>query len=433
MKVLLENIRSFYGRHEIQLTPLTILVGENSAGKSTFLALANHVLNGSFIALTPKLNSAPYELGNFNTICSKQRSRKGAKIHTFALGYKTFIQDQEVHALAHFGNSHGVPTLETLSWRIPENVSLTTKVYEQKYQGTVTLHDKEQTETAYDFLADLRKYPAAVVNTLPLGMLTLMSINAKEQKDKTGIPSEHTRRIFEALTMAMSHRENTVCMAPVRSKPKRTYDESIDAFNPEGDHVPYTLARLDAVHDDEAVKIETAINEFGSESGLFSSIGPKTLDKRVEGGPFQIIVNLSGPKHNLIDVGYGVSQALPIVVESARAQGGAYVLIQQPEVHLHPKAQAALGTFFARMVNGGQRKFIVETHSDFLLDRIRLEVARKTISHTDCSILYFERKREKTRVHQIALDALGNITKPPKSYRQFFLAEGQKLYDRAAE
>ena len=98
-------------------------------------------------------------------------------------------------------------------------------------------------------------------------------------------------------------------------------------------------------------------------------------------------------------------------------------LVQQPEVHLHPRAQAELGSFFSAMTSQS-RRFVVETHSDYLLDRVRMEVSSgKHIQAEDVSILYFERGNDGAHIHNIELDSAGSIVNPPPGYRQFFLDE----------
>ena len=68
------------------------------------------------------------------------------------------------------------------------------------------------------------------------------------------------------------------------------------------------------------------------------------------------------------------------------------------------------------------RRFVVETHSDYLLDRIRMEVrSGKHIRAGDVSILYFERGKDGAHIHNIELDSAGSIVNPPPGYRQFFV------------
>ena len=86
-----------------------------------------------------------------------------------------------------------------------------------------------------------------------------------------------------------------------------------------------------------------------------------------------------GRKRNLIDVGYGVSQVLPLLVELLPILSGASLfLLQQPEVHLHPSAQAALGSLFCTTVRASGRQLIVETHSEYIIDRIRMDIRDRT-------------------------------------------------------
>ena len=74
--------------------------------------------------------------------------------------------------------------------------------------------------------------------------------------------------------------------------------------------------------------------------------------------------------------------------------------------------------------------FVIETHSDYIIDRVRQEVANKKIKKDDVGILYFDKQGYETTIHQIELDDLGNIVNPPPGYRQFFLDEQMNLLSR---
>jgi hypothetical protein len=143
------------------------------------------------------------------------------------------------------------------------------------------------------------------------------------------------------VTMALNPQKRPVALAPIRSRPERTYEPIRDQQAPEGRHVPVVLARIHATDSDAWVKLKSQLEEFGRGSGLFSEVGVRQLG-RSKRGPFQLEMSIEGQigKRNLVDIGYGVSQALPIVVDAATATRGRTILIQQPEVHLHPLAQA---------------------------------------------------------------------------------------------
>jgi predicted ATPase len=148
-----------------------------------------------------------------------------------------------------------------------------------------------------------------------------------------------------------------------------------------------------------------------------------------ESDPFQIRLHIGGTTVNLIDVGYGVSQVLPIVVDSLRSKQGGTFLLQQPEVHLHPKAQAELGSFLGILAKQQDKRFVIETHSDYLVDRIRMDIRDKKngLRPEDVSLLYFERRNGEAQIHRLELDEQGNIVNAPPGYRSFFLEEERRF------
>ena len=177
-------------------------------------------------------------------------------------------------------------------------------------------------------------------------------------------------------------------------------------------------------------RLKAGLQAFGAESGLFDEIAVKALGN-ADGSPFQIQIRKyggkrkerKGPHRNLVDVGYGVSQALPILTEILRADSPQMFLLQQPEVHLHPSAQAALGSLFCEIATA--RQLVVETHSDHLVDRIRMDVRdRKTdLQAEDVSILFFEPGEIDVTIHSLRLDDDGNVLDAPPTYRRFFMDE----------
>ena len=217
--------------------------------------------------------------------------------------------------------------------------------------------------------------------------------------------------------------------APVRSKPRRTYDPSRPTLDPEGDYIPMYLANLHFQEKGKWKELKKALEGFGKSAGLFDEIVVKSFSQK-ESDPFQIQIRKfgdkgkKGPRHNLIDVGYGVSQVLPVITELLRVDGPAISLLQQPEVHLHPRAQAELGSLFCQVAKSS-RQLIVETHSDHLLNRVRMDVrdGKTKLKPEDVSILYFERGDLDVHIHSLRIDGEGNISGEPSSYRSFFMDE----------
>ncbi len=196
---------------------------------------------------------------------------------------------------------------------------------------------------------------------------------------------------------------------------------------PEGAHVPMVLAKLRSSDPHEWKELKSLLSQFGVESGLFKAVNVKRLGK--ESDPFQVQITISTLPMNLIDVGYGVSQALPILVDCIKSPPGQTLLMQQPEVHLHPRAQAQLGSLLGYLAIKQKKQFLVETHSDYLVDRIRIDVreGKHGLKPKDIRILYFERKGAKILVHPMELDECGNLFGAPPGYRRFFLEEEKRF------
>ena len=217
-----------------------------------------------------------------------------------------------------------------------------------------------------------------------------------------------------------------ISIAPLRSKPKRTYDPVRESVSPEGEHIPMLLMRLDRTEKKQWDSLHDHLVDFGAQSGLFSDIKVKRHGRQMS-DPFQLQVKVrSGSHANIMDVGYGVSQSLPILVDLMSASKQTF-LLQQPEVHLHPRGQAELASLFVQSWKAQKNRFLIETHSDHVVDRVRIAVRLGELKAEDVSILYFEPKRNSVQIHNLSLDKQGNLQDAPPGYRDFFLRETDRL------
>ncbi len=214
-------------------------------------------------------------------------------------------------------------------------------------------------------------------------------------------------------------------LAPIRSKPQKTYDEFSLEFSPEGEHTPYLIKKkLDSAS--ESKKFKEFLGDAGKKSGLFKSVQIKNYARGAT-TPFELDVVLSEEPLSINSVGYGVSQALPVIVEIFARPKHSWFAIQQPEVHLHPKAQAALGEIVFNLASIEQKKFIIETHSDYMIDRFRIS-CRKEENEIDSQVLYFERTNTGNMLASIPIDRSGNFSEEqPAGYRAFFIKEEMEL------
>lgn len=120
--------------------------------------------------------------------------------------------------------------------------------------------------------------------------------------------------------------------------------------------------------------------------------------------------------HRPIHVGFGLTQVLPIIIAVLSAQENDILLIENPEVHLHPAGQARMGQFLAKAANAGVQ-VILETHSDHILNGIRRAVKSGQIGHEKVAIHFFRPRSEQgAQVISPILDSNGNIDHWPENF-----------------
>jgi hypothetical protein len=216
-------------------------------------------------------------------------------------------------------------------------------------------------------------------------------------------------------------------MAPIRTTPKRTYDGYTKTFSPEGEHTPYVI-RKRLPRGSRTNEFKRALEVFGNDSGLFESVGITKFGKD-SASPFELTITLNKKALRLNSVGYGVSQALPIIVELLTHGKNSWLAIQQPEVHLHPRAQAALGEILFHAVTKASQTLLVETHSDYLLDRFRTCLRDSEPQQTGSTqVIFFERTHRGNQAYPMLLEDDGEYpTDQPPGFRKFFLREQKRI------
>ena len=116
------------------------------------------------------------------------------------------------------------------------------------------------------------------------------------------------------------------------------------------------------------------------------------------------------------NIGFGISYALPIVVEGLIAEEDRYFVVENPEAHLHPSAQTGMGKFLAMLAANGLH-VIIETHSDHLLDGIQIYTAEHPETRENIVVYDFSMNEEKRmEVNSIMLDEDFDYTEWPKGF-----------------
>lgn len=409
------------------------------------MAMVRALYDASFYHMIPDFKEPPYDLGSFDEIAHK-RGSKGGKAKEFRAGFDAIIEeheDKEVESNLYKFDANFTKQGATPVPKVQKHYYEQAWVEEQFSAGKVDKIVGSTSNGTWEMPVPYRiVHGVGTRQQFPPLLFYLETLSLEEKpeyldyKPLHGSPSMREedyiqiRRLGLTIFGQRSRRPNA--SAPVRSKPQRTYNPSPYEPDSEGDYVPMYFADLHTQDSEGWKELKAALEGFGKTAGLFDQILIKQFDNEAS-EPFQVRVRkfdrkTRGPFHNIIDVGYGVSQILPIITElwSKNRDGSSLFLLQQPEVHLHPKAQAALGTLFTSLASSGNQ-LIVETHSDHLVDRVRMEVRDgKTLPPDDVSILFFERVGLDVTIHSLGFDQEGNVLNAPQSYRQFFLEETKR-------
>ena len=139
---------------------------------------------------------------------------------------------------------------------------------------------------------------------------------------------------------------------------------------------------------------------------------------------------IGGQTHRATNVGFGLAYTLPILVACLLARTGDILVVENPEAHLHPKAQTALAELCLAAAAGGVQ-VIVETHSDHVLNAVRLAVARSHLQPTQVAVLFFHRTQGEASptVSPMEIDSSGQFGHWPEDFFDEYLRALLELSD----
>ena len=415
----IEEVRCFAERQNFEIRPLTFLVGENSTGKTTALACFQ-VLADFFTSSWVNFNRTPYEMGIFRDIV--RNSKKPEK--TFKLGfnlqYENAHENEDLECVVEFVEKKAgfEPVIKSVVMTFTDGKVVFNT--EDGVEKGIRLTDSNEKQNEYHITCGTNYQN----DFWPFYVLQFRSETKQYEGEEPLQRYIKTKPRIQWWPVPLS----AFSIAPVRSHPERTYYSKRIFYDPEGSDIPMQLMQIKEFDKERWNALKEGLVEFGRRSALFQDIEIKNLG--APGGPFQLRVKVRGPNTPIIDVGYGISQILPILVQILDPHMMAenpFFLLQQPEVHLHPRAQAELSSLLATLAGQGKRSFLIETHSDYMIDRARIEIRKGTIRPEDVSLIYLEPKGRTVKVHNISFDEMANMIGVPKHYGEFFLKETDRL------
>ena len=354
----MEEVRCFGESQQLEIRPLTFLVGENSTGKTTALACF-HVLANYFRGEGVDFNVHPYSMGTFKDIV-RNSTKKG---RSFNLGFTCKYENKNLEWTVEFvQKKEGIePIVNSATAKFSDGEIIFQTNEDVEWHINLVHSDEERNQYRIDCKMGLLERPSFdfFLDLLKDSLDRHASKGWSKEKIalKKYLESHETSESSIYGPWDIGYNLSVFSTSAIRSRPKRTYDPTREFNDPEGSDIPMVLMRTEATEKADWESLKTQLVDFGKSSGLFQNIQVKNHGRSL-GAPFQLNFKVRGPNANIVDVGYGVSQILPILVHillsdtSRETQHDSgitpFFLLQQPEVHLHPKAQAELSSLLAK-------------------------------------------------------------------------------------
>lgn len=429
--VYMNNFRGFTDT-TISLQNVNFFVGENSTGKTSLLALLDLLASPPFWS-NLNFNAGDYEFGGYKDIVSVH-SHDQSEFQIGLCKHDAKNAARTAAYILHFRQSKdGLPELARFTLmgaRYLATIRLSKKQISIYVDSDVP--NRVSFASPHSAFAYLRQTPERVTSGYKVlskdapPYLRFQPITMFPVIMRTLYREEEDAKQLDRVPFPPFLSRSFASMAPIRTTPKRTYDGYTKTFSPQGEHTPYVI-RKKLPRGMKTNEFKKALDAFGADSGLFESVGITQFGKD-SASPFELTITLTSKTLRVNSVGYGVSQVLPIIVELLTHGKGSWLAIQQPEVHLHPRAQAALGEVLYHAASRASHTLFVETHSDFLIDRYRTEMRETNGSGRNTQVIFFERTEKGNHVYPMILESNGEYPEDqPQGFRRFFLKEHKRI------
>lgn len=485
--ISLENFKGFKELKKLKLKPITLLTGTNSCGKSSILQsllLLKQTVESKNINQTLLLNGRFVHLGTFENIIYNKQTKNPIKLGIcFNVKKedlsKNFNGSLPLHILLReliSNESFDAPKVEyqfnydiwvkiqnnennkrkaylkpisvekvlfSINVKSPDGQSSTESLIEiiQKNDDIYDVRSSNLYSRYYRFskendkLNETKPYKITFANLFPISF-------ESQKSDANFIPVQHTffllndlfRQVFSSITY----------IGPLREEPARRYiyEDEVVEIGIKGENAAYIfISEQDNIVSDFHF-LDNNENDFikvpNDNISLLEAMTKwnnlmKIEDFKAENINEIIQLNLdtnngSKTRVNIADVGFGVSQIFPILLEGLRMNSGGTMILEQPEIHLHPNLQMHLADYFISLALSG-KNVIIETHSDHMVNRlVRRIIEDDKYGLKDLIAMYFIQSSENGSVfNEVEVDEKRGIVNWPKEFFDQTANEQEKI------
>ena len=449
--ISIENFKCFKEQTDVEFGKITLLTGANSSGKSSIIySILGSLQSGEF-PFKFSTNGKYVDMGDFQEIVHHHNRKE--KIN---LGF-TFKNDviHKIKTTWCEDKENNLPKLERLNAtsdyftldinlkkdkysvdftydpnKDPQNNTLTKEIYKKFFtsfsdvlvtgenKNTNTKSNKTNINKFIDDLTAPQNIKGLVLDDVPLSDSNL------EEKGMFKL-----KQIFDVISKIFSDYDNKInFISSFRLRPERTYLEQtksklkVDSF---GDGYLDQIIIWESKDKKKFNQLIETLKKLNLLEGIKS--------KRLEGGRYEIAVKIKkdGIDTSLSDVGFGISQFLPIIVADLQLPKSSTLYIAQPEIHLHPSVQSSFGDYLINQVIEESKNYVVETHSEYLLNKIRLAIVKNEIKEEDVKVFFVD--SVDSSLHKILFNKKGQILNAPKNFFKTYMIDVMDIAINAVE
>jgi AAA15 family ATPase/GTPase len=411
-----ENFKSWRDTGEIRMASLTGFFGTNSSGKTSilqFLLMLKQTVESSD-------RSRILELGEDNPNSYVNLGSQSDIIHNHQIpGQIIFSLTWKLHRSSenfHFSNSIDC-NLDKISISKFNYQAFSSQ--SNKYLYGLGLKQTSRQDSSYTLLVDKTPFHGSEI-------YNISGLSAPHKVHE--FPTDATRQAIAAghdIGVIPSHfireyedffEENLYYLGPLREYPRRLYQKgsAID-LGQRGEYTIRALLSKDSDRQDLVVKIARCLKQLK----LIDDFRLHAIAENRNEYEVRVRRTAKSPEVLITDVGFGVSQILPVLVLCYYVPEGSTIIFEQPEIHLHPSVQAGLADVFIDVIKTRNVQIILESHSEHLLRRLQRRIAEehKDMTAEDAALYFCSIDDTGTsKLTELELDTYGSINNWPQGF-----------------
>lgn len=433
-KISFSNFKSWANFPSTNFSKLTAFFGTNSSGKTSildFLLLLKQTLESSDrsqVLETGGENSYT-QLGSFNDLTHDHNTKDG---FNFEISL-SFLKDIEVKDTKKRKEILFKDNKLKFGASIQEASTGKGKLYVQEFYyiiGNNKFIIRKTEKDRYDYLLNsqtLKKDKRYAIKRSPGRVWHLPSpIKFHGFPDQVRTYYQNVGFLFDLQLFFESFFKDIYYLGPLREYPQRQYTWTGSQPTDMGKKGELCIAALLSSRlrqikvsrgkNRKKFSVEEYVAYWLRELSLIDSFSIEEIKPGTNIYQVKVKKNKNSPEVLITDVGFGVSQILPVLTLCYYAPEGSTLLIEQPEIHLHPRVQSGLADVFIDAIKNRNLQIILESHSEHLLRRLQLRIAQNEYTNTETKIFFCETDGKESNLVRLNLDLFGRISNWPKDF-----------------